>query len=70
MCSGYGDLTPNGLERGAAAGAAEILKKEEEKCNSKLKAIFSQFIIQMYLVSTGCVELYCRSFFFFSIFSQ
>lgn len=29
MCSGYGDLTADGLERGAAAaGTAEILKEE------------------------------------------
>ncbi len=27
MCSGYGDLTADGLERGAAAGTAEIFEE-------------------------------------------
>lgn len=31
MCSGYGDLTADGLERGAAAGTAEILKKNNKR---------------------------------------
>lgn len=31
MCSGYGDLTADGLERGAAAGTAEILRVREER---------------------------------------
>lgn len=57
MCGGDGDLTADGLERGAAAGAAEVLKDEGRKNKKQSLGIVLEYL-----------EQHCRRF--FSIFRR
>lgn len=50
MCSGYRDLTADGLERGAAAGTAEVFKSKNKK--ESFSVILSRVHIQTDLVKS------------------
>lgn len=67
MCSGYGDLTADGLERGAAAATAEVCKSKNKK--ESFSVILSRVHIKTDLVKSmqNYLEQYCRPFSLFSV---